>query len=36
MTFHQGVMIMRAECHACGGSGQTISSPCTQCSGQGV
>jgi molecular chaperone DnaJ len=36
MTFHQGIMIMRTECHSCNGTGQTIGQPCTNCSGEGV
>lgn len=36
MTFHQGIMVMRAECHSCHGSGQTIGQPCNHCEGNGV
>ena len=35
LTFQQGFLSVRRTCSTCGGAGQVIRNPCTQCRGQG-
>jgi len=35
VLYQQGFLSIRRTCHACGGVGQILRSPCTQCRGQG-